>query len=265
MVEPWGRDHDEYRHEVASRHRVQSDDIGLADISCQRSLRDVSPHPIEDMEFVAPGTGFSRNPEIQIDIEDRISGSFSPKVETKHFRTAVMAAALLPLAGLGWLAGSRLNFFEGSPASVPEIQVAPLSSISNPAKSDRREISEPSNLTATATPAPSKSIAALPNKERVRSETSVRSPKTKLNRAPGLSTTDRIEIPRTPVPETRPTTIEGWSVRDVNHSIAVLEGPTGVWKATRGDTVPGVGRINSIVRWGNRWIVATSRGLISTP
>ena len=31
-----------------------------------------------------------------------------------------------------------------------------------------------------------------------------------------------------------------------------------------GDTVPGVGRVASIVRWGGRWIVATSRGLIST-
>jgi hypothetical protein len=28
--------------------------------------------------------------------------------------------------------------------------------------------------------------------------------------------------------------------------------------------VPGVGRVDSIVRWGNRWIVATSKGLIST-
>jgi hypothetical protein len=29
--------------------------------------------------------------------------------------------------------------------------------------------------------------------------------------------------------------------------------------------VPGLGKIDSIVRWGNRWIVATSRGLVSTP
>jgi hypothetical protein len=29
--------------------------------------------------------------------------------------------------------------------------------------------------------------------------------------------------------------------------------------------VPGVGKVDSIVRWGNRWIVATTRGLISTP
>jgi hypothetical protein len=66
------------------------------------------------------------------------------------------------------------------------------------------------------------------------------------------------------VPESRPTTIEGWTIREVSGGTAVLVGPTGVWNATRGDTVPGVGKIDSIVRWGNRWIVATSRGLIST-
>jgi hypothetical protein len=69
----------------------------------------------------------------------------------------------------------------------------------------------------------------------------------------------------TPWPETRPTTIAGWTVRDVTNGTAVLEGPGGVRRATRGDTVPGVGRIESIVRWGNRWLVATSSGLISTP
>ena len=68
-----------------------------------------------------------------------------------------------------------------------------------------------------------------------------------------------------PVPETRPTTIEGWTVREVRGGTAILDGPDGVWTVTRGDTVPGVGRIDSIVRWGNRWIVATAGGLIATP
>ncbi|WP_271581551.1 hypothetical protein [Bradyrhizobium sp. CCBAU 45389] len=68
-----------------------------------------------------------------------------------------------------------------------------------------------------------------------------------------------------PVPETRPTTIVGWAVLDVRAGTAVLEGPDGIRMAARGDEVPGIGRIDSIVRWGNRWIVATASGLISTP
>lgn len=69
----------------------------------------------------------------------------------------------------------------------------------------------------------------------------------------------------TPTPETRPTTIKGWTLRAVIDGTAVLEGPSGVWRARPGQTVPGVGRVDSIVRWGNRLILATSRGLISTP
>jgi hypothetical protein len=69
----------------------------------------------------------------------------------------------------------------------------------------------------------------------------------------------------TPAQETRPTTIEGWALREVTNGIAVLEGPDGIWRVGRGDTIPGVGRVVSIFRWGNRLIVATSRGLISPP
>ena len=80
-------------------------------------------------------------------------------------------------------------------------------------------------------------------------------------KAEGLRTRTKLA----PTPETRPTTIKGWTLREVANGTAVLEGPNGVWRATPGQTVPGVGRVDSIVRWGNRLIVATSRGLISTP
>jgi hypothetical protein len=68
-----------------------------------------------------------------------------------------------------------------------------------------------------------------------------------------------------PAPETRPTTIEGWKLRDVTNGTAVLEGPSGTWRVVRGDTVPGLGRVDSIFQWGNRLMVATSKGLVSTP
>jgi hypothetical protein len=65
----------------------------------------------------------------------------------------------------------------------------------------------------------------------------------------------------TPTPETKPpTAIADWMLREVIDGTAVLQGPNGIWRVTRGDTVPGLGRVNSIVRWGDRWIVATSRG-----
>jgi hypothetical protein len=75
----------------------------------------------------------------------------------------------------------------------------------------------------------------------------------------------RSRVKRTAVPETRLTTIDGWMLREVTRDTAVLEGPNGIWRVKRGDTVPGVGRVESIVLWGKRWIVAIGSGLISTP
>jgi hypothetical protein len=69
----------------------------------------------------------------------------------------------------------------------------------------------------------------------------------------------------TPVPETRPTTIEGWTLREVINGTAVVEGPGGSFRVARGDTLPGAGQVLAIFRWGNRLMVATSAGLISTP
>ena len=77
--------------------------------------------------------------------------------------------------------------------------------------------------------------------------------------------TPPMEAPLAPVPETRPTTIDGWVLREVVNGTAVLEGPDGIRRAKRGDTVPGVGQVVDIFGLGNRMIVATSRGLISTP
>jgi hypothetical protein len=75
----------------------------------------------------------------------------------------------------------------------------------------------------------------------------------------------KILLRAVPVPETRPTTIQGWMIREVVGDGVILQGPNGIWMVTRGDTVPGLGKVNSIVRWGKRWIVATNKGLISTP
>jgi hypothetical protein len=74
---------------------------------------------------------------------------------------------------------------------------------------------------------------------------------------PSPSTQDQSILAR---PETTPTTIADWTLREVTNGTAVLQGPIGILRVTRGDTVPGLGKITSIVRWGNGWVVATSAG-----
>jgi hypothetical protein len=82
---------------------------------------------------------------------------------------------------------------------------------------------------------------------------------------PSIAKDLQTRVKLAPTPETRPTTIEGWTLREVANGTAILEGPDGIRRVSSGDMIPGVGRVESIFRWGNRLIVATSRGLISTP
>ena len=164
--------------------------------------------------------------------------------------TWVIAGALAALFGLGWAGGSNWYRFSNiEAASNPLTQKVTCSrrvrdsEIKSTRKTDgvvRRTTSATSLQSSTA----SSAIQANTNLS-------------------GALVAPRETM--VPVPETRPTTIEGWTVRDVRDGTAILDGPGGVWTATRGDTVPGVGRIESIVRWGNRWIVATASGLIATP
>jgi hypothetical protein len=68
-----------------------------------------------------------------------------------------------------------------------------------------------------------------------------------------------------PAPAARrePTVIKQWTVREVLNGMALLEGPRGLVGVSPGQTVPGVGRVESIIRQGSRWVVATSNGVIT--
>lgn len=60
--------------------------------------------------------------------------------------------------------------------------------------------------------------------------------------------------------------VRGWVLHSVFGGVAVLEGRNaGVVEVRRGQNVPGLGRIAAIERRGDRWIVTTDRGLISSP
>ncbi|HEU4359706.1 MAG TPA: hypothetical protein VFR54_14735 [Xanthobacteraceae bacterium] len=165
---------------------------------------------------------------------------------------ALLVGALAVGLCLGWIGGSvSSRFFAAAPASAQQADASACAREGSCAapKADRE---------AAKIAGPRARIAARGAQQ------------ASANR--DVATTSSIAAPErgkitpqlTPFPETRPTTIEGWAVREVTGSTVVLQGPGGVWRVSQGDSVPGVGRIDSIVRWGSRWIVATTRGLIST-
>jgi hypothetical protein len=190
--------------------------------------------------------------------QDEISALLKPSSSRKRI-TVLVGSALIAGLGLGWACGANVATFNSiTQTEAPSRRVPEIKSSS---KSDgTRRTASTSGLqtppvAGAISPAAAKAEAASPGGTRF----SIDPAGTQAN------TTPMAREPVVPVAETRPTTIDGWTVLDVRGGTAVLEGPDGVRTAARGDTVPGIGRIDSIVRWGNRWIVATANGLIATP
>jgi hypothetical protein len=192
---------------------------------------------------LAAGPDSTRSWDFVSPSQDEVLALLKPSSDRK--RTIVLVGcALVAGLGLGWACGTNIASFNSITQTETPSRRAP--EIKSSGKSDgTRKTASTSGL---QTP---KAEVASPGGSRF-----------SLDQA---TTPPIAREPMVPVAETKPTTIEGWTVLDVRGGTAVLEGPDGVRTAARGDTVPGIGRIDSIVRWGNRWIVATANGLIATP
>jgi len=56
---------------------------------------------------------------------------------------------------------------------------------------------------------------------------------------------------------------EGWVLRDVGNGGALIEGRQGMFEVYAGDPVPGLGRVDAIRKQDGKWVVVTTKGLIS--
>jgi len=57
--------------------------------------------------------------------------------------------------------------------------------------------------------------------------------------------------------------IAAWTVREARIGRALLKGPRGLLEVRLGDNIPGIGRVEAILRSGRRWVVATTLGVIT--
>jgi hypothetical protein len=101
-----------------------------------------------------------------------------------------------------------------------------------------------------AAPAPVAAAAPAPAREVTGS---VSQPATVAAAAPVPPKPDVGRLPR----------VEGWVLRDVANGGALIEGRQGVFEVYAGDPVPGLGRVDAIRRQDGKWVVVTSKGLIS--
>jgi hypothetical protein len=227
-------------------------------------------------EMIAPARSLPG--EITIDASDRRFVADAERTGHRGWTSLAGAAIVLGLAA----ASACWMFFPGSddvasPEAPPEQSVTSVHTKDPPTKGDRLALvaaASPSEggrspVLETRIPPHTSSVSNGDNKPS-RSPADAAAKKTPSPPPQRTAAVDpKPEAPQTRVkliaiPETRPGTIPGWAIRDVVDSTAILQGPTGVVRVARGDHVPGVGKVLTIVRWGNRWIVATSGGLIST-
>jgi len=162
-----------------------------------------------------------------------------------RLRAALLTGGLLAIFALGWIGGATTMRLLSPPPPAPSLLKQRLDASTQSASRTHTDASRDAATGSGVRKLSSAPVAA--RSEPVALESGVK------------------DLPRPlPTPETKPATIEGWIVRDVAGGFASLEGPQGTWRAARGDTVPGLGRVDSIVRWGNYWLVSTSRGLIAS-
>jgi hypothetical protein len=195
---------------------------------------------------------------IKVDRRDRVLLAPATVGERAIRVGTVIALLIATVLGLVWIGGSGwLRSSSPSPSSLPAPTTAVSDAISPSGKGDLLPIRGIADLAA---PEPSpKNFSQAPSIAKVSAPAPTKEPP--IARLPEENSPARKQL--TPVPETRPATIPGWTVREVAGGSAVLEGPRGALRVARGESIPGLGRVEAIVRWGNRWIVTTERGLIS--
>jgi hypothetical protein len=201
--------------------------------------------------------------EIKVGEWDKIG--YSPS-SSYQFYFALAIGSIVAGVAAGWSLGLNTHQLAGSnPATIEQQQM--IAEMPTPHAATISPSHSPDSVPIAASREPEQSTLPAPIREPRLSSKTLPS-KARHDRASSETSTlaapQRGKALAEPVPETKPRTIEGWMIREVAGNTVVLEGPGGVWRATRGETVPGVGKVDSIVRWGNRWIVSTSRGLIST-
>ncbi len=103
----------------------------------------------------------------------------------------------------------------------------------------------------------SKTIEALERLERRSGASSSKEATGSVPAAPPI-------IPPAVASTPQPPVVAGWVVRDVQRGVALIQGPRfSLIEVEAGDVVPFLGRIESIRKQDGRWVVTTSKGIIT--
>ncbi len=184
--------------------------------------------------------------------------------------TVVLAAAFGAMAGV--LGATSVARLAGEPASTPaQDPTAPLQTTLAQLRSDIAALKTSVDATSHAAGTQySKLVERLDRAERAQTVAA------KTDAALPKETTGSIQppsaaaVPLSPAPVPASgiapgVTVPGWAVRDVYRGVAMLQSRMGgMVEVEPGDVLPGLGRIELIRRQDGRWVVVTSKGMITS-
>jgi hypothetical protein len=205
------------------------------------------------------------------------------RASRKFRKFTLLAASLVLASALGAMAGvlgatgvARLAplFGSGETASVPE--QPDLQGTVAKLRSDIAALKASVDATSRTTGAQyTKLVERLDRAERAQSvaqKTDAALPKETTG---SITTPSATAAPLSPAPLPSPAAapatvapgafVPGWAVRDVYRGVAMLQSRMGgMVEVEPGDVLPGLGRIESIRRQDGRWVVMTSKGMITS-
>jgi hypothetical protein len=162
--------------------------------------RDPGTPPIAHLEATEPEPACAWDGQIRIETQDRIVVTPARNV------TAIVTGALLSALAASLPVKTVNSSAEDRPAAAKSERLASASTI----------ITAPNSAHESKRGA--QTADSLLTKQAAKTPQSTAVERTKVSTKPD------------PVPESRPTTIEGWTIREVSGGTAVLVGPNGVWK-----------------------------------
>jgi hypothetical protein len=200
------------------------------------------------------------------------------RASRKFSKFTLLAAAVVLAAAFGAMAGvlgaTSVARLAGEPAPIAaQDPTAPLQSTLAQLRSDVAALKSSVDATSrTAGTQYSKLVERLDRAERAQTvaatKTDAALPKEttgSITPPPGAGAAPLTPVPVPPSVIAPGVTVPGWAVRDVYRGVAMLQSRMGgMVEVEPGDVLPGLGRIESIRRQDGRWVVTTSKGMITS-
>ena len=195
----------------------------------------------------------------------------------RSYRFAVLAASVAGAAAIGALCGALSAAALMRPADVTAAIPVGEETLQSGLTQLRTDLAALRTSIETATKSTNGQFAKIAERfdriDRAQADPASRIAKAveMLERLVGRDTTGSVTASKSanaamPGQASQAPVIEGWVVREVYRGTAIVQGRGfGPIEVEAGDTIPGVGRVEAIRKQDSRWIVVTSRGIITSP